>query len=543
MRLSESPSVSSEQTGTAVFDPGPIGRKSDGGVGHGLEEAGPVLAPLLNPGPETEPTLSESRPGTDAAPSNEYETPSSGARTRAEAPLLEDSAEAPPARSDETDAPARDTPAQRGPGSVDDRDDARPDEPGENEEIAPEYGPETGDAPFDDGDPPDAAAESWFGDATQEESLAGPVAALGFAMDADTEESLREGLFDYSGPSTDCGEPQVWQGGLRAAIGALAEGYSTRLVFVDIDGIPYPAGAIHELAAVCEVGTVVIAIGSDGTARPGRELLLAGVSDYLAKPVSAAMVRTAAARAAAAGRPAGGRVAAFAGAGGSGTTTLLAAAALHAAARGCYVSVLDLDRTVAAAALSLDVEPAAGLDQLLDAAGGTSPDPEMIEGVCTRRSDRIEVYAYRWSPSLPAAPQAAAIDALLGALRQRSQLVLVDKQEEYAAGPTPRNSVDLRVFVVEPTGGRAADAARILELLGQQPPVLLVQNHARAIRRRAASGLLRKAGIGAEPDVEIPFEPYLTEAADRGWPQDRVPRSLRTPLTVLIDRLLGAARA
>ena len=380
-------------------------------------------------------------------------------------------------------------------------------------------------------------------EAAQEEMPPGPVAALAFAMDPDTEEALRDGLFHYTGPSPDCDEPQVWPGGLRAAIAALADGYSTRLVFVDIDGVPYPAGAIHELAAVCDVGTVVIAIGSDGTAQPGRELLLAGVSDYLAKPVTAEAVSAAAARASTAGSPAGGRVAGFVGPGGSGTTTLAAAAALQAAARGCYVSVLDLNRSVAATALSLDVEPAAGLDQLLEAAARSAPDPEMVEGVCTRRSDRIEVYAHRWSPSLPAAPEAAAVDRLLVVLRGRSQLVIVDGFEEHAPRSASRAPVDAYVFVVEPVRGRAADAARMMDMLGRDRPVLFVQNHTRAFKRGAGARVLRDAGIGTRPDVAVPFEPFLPEVADRGWPRGRLPRSLRRPMTALTDRLLGSAAA
>ena len=392
------------------------------------------------------------------------------------------------------------------------------------------------DAPADD--------SAWPADADVEEAAAGPAAALAFATDAETEEALRDGLFHYDGPSPDCGEAQVWPGGLRAAIAALADGHATRLVFVDIDGIAYPAGAIHELAAVCEVGTVVIAIGSDDSAQPGRELLLAGVSDYLAKPLTAEAVSAAAARAATAGAPASGRAVGLAGPGGSGTTTLTAALALHAAARGCYVSVLDLDRSVAALALSLDVEPAAGLDQLLEAAVGSAPDSEMIAGVRARRSDRIEIYAHRWNPSLPAAPQAAAVDRVLTALRRRSQLVLVDGLGDTAGGPTDaRAGVDASVLVVEPIAGRAADAARILEAAEGDRPPLLVQNHTRAFKRRAGARALRDAGIERAADIAVPFDPLVPEAADRGWPGDRLPRSLRAPMTALADRLLAGAAA
>ena len=372
----------------------------------------------------------------------------------------------------------------------------------------------------------------------------GPSRALAFAADSDTEAALRDGLLGYVGSSPDHGDPQVWQGGIRAAIAALNEGHSAPLIFVDIDLNAYPAGAIHELAAVCEVGTVVIALGSDNSARPSRELLLAGVSDYLAKPLTAEAVRAAATRAApdAEVRRPGGCVAGFVGCGGSGATTLLAAAALQAAERGCYVSVLDLDRSVSAAALALGVEPAAGLDQLLEAAGRGMPDPEMVEGVRTLRSDRIHVYAHRWSTTLPGIPSPEALDTLLAVLRDRSQLVLVDGLDEPAFRFCPSPEFDARVFVAEPTTWNVAHLGRTTNLLGGDPPLLFVQNHTRAFKRGRGERALRNAGLGITPDITIPFEPALPEATDRGWPQPRLPRSLRKPMRALTDRILEPSR-
>ena len=167
----------------------------------------------------------------------------------------------------------------------------------------------------------------------------------------------------------------------------------------------------------------------------------------------------------------------------------------------------------------------------------------MIAGVRTRRSDRIEIYAHRWNPSLPAAPQAAAVEQVLAALRRRSQLVLVDGLEEAAGGPSRAQAVDASVLVVEPTADRAADAARMLDEPGRDPPPLLVQNHTRAFKRRAGARLLREAGIECSADIAVPFDPLVPEAADRGWPHGRLPRSLRAPMTALADRLLASAAA
>ncbi|MDE0058591.1 MAG: hypothetical protein OXP07_10745 [Defluviicoccus sp.] len=367
-----------------------------------------------------------------------------------------------------------------------------------------------------------------------------PVAALAFATDPDTEDRLREGLLHFETASAGFEDPQVWPGGLRAAIAALADGYSTRLVIVDIDGVAFPAGAINELAEVCEIGTHVIAIGSDDSARLSRELLFAGVSDYLVKPVTAEQVHGAATRATASdrGRPLRGCVAGFVGTGGSGTTTVAAATAVLAAKRGSYVSVLDLNRGVSSLALLLDIEPAAGLDELLDVAGRSETDPQMVDGVRAGRSERISLYAYRWSPSPGAPPQLPAVSWLLTELRQRTQLVLVDGLQDTESSFALLDEVDTRVVTVEPTVEGAFRAARILQRLGETSPSLLVQNHTRAFRRREGSDLLRGAGIGSPADIVIPFEPSLPGIADRGWPQGRLPRGVRKPLAALADRVL-----
>ena len=83
----------------------------------------------------------------------------------------------------------------------------------------------------------------------------GELDALAFATDPHSERALREGLAGLP-------DAQVWPGDLRAAAAALAQGHAPRIVFVDIDDIAYPAGALYELSTVCEVGTIVIALGS-----------------------------------------------------------------------------------------------------------------------------------------------------------------------------------------------------------------------------------------------------------------------------------------
>ncbi len=361
--------------------------------------------------------------------------------------------------------------------------------------------------------------------------------AFGFATDAETEAALREGLEDLR-------DAQVWRGALRSATLALARAGdpAPKLIFVDLDETPYPAGALHELAAVCEVGATVVALGSDYTARFAREALLAGVSDYLVKPVLPEEIASAAAAALAPADDTGGRAAAFAGVGGSGATTLAAAAALLAAERGRYVSVLDLNRLFPALPFVLDVEPAPGLDQLLDTAGGAEPDADLIDGVRAERSDRIAVYAYRWGAEIPPPPRPSAVRRLVAQLRRRSHLVLVDGIGDPEARLTAAAGFDTRVLAVEPTAEGARRGARALSLLDGAPAIFAL-NRTRPIARRAARRALEAAGLKAAPDVAVPFDSAIPPLADRGWPGGRLPASLRKPVGALLDRLAAPAGA
>ena len=366
------------------------------------------------------------------------------------------------------------------------------------------------------------------------------IEALAFATDPRSENALREGLVG-------CRDVQVWPGGLRATVEALDQGQpSPRLLFVDLDETPYPAGAIYELSSVCEVGTVVVALGSDDTARFSREVLLAGVTDYLVKPITATAVREAAARAArSATDSTEGHLVGFAGAGGSGTTTLAAASALRAAERGRYVSILDLNRSFSALSFMLDVEPAGGLVDLLSTTARASLHPEMVDGMRTERSDRIAVYGYPWSPSPPPLAPVWAVCELLVELQRRSHLVIVDGMDDPATRQTLLAMLDVRVVVMEPTATGAVAAARMLARLGPMRgpdwPLVLVHNHTRTFKAETGARTLGRSGVDITPDVVVPFEPTVPALADRGWPDGRLPRPLHAPLDRLVDRVLSSS--
>ncbi len=357
---------------------------------------------------------------------------------------------------------------------------------------------------------------------------------LAFAADAETERVLAGALVERSA--------QVQRGNISTAIKTLAVSPSPQLIVVDLDGSEFPAGQIHELARVCELGTLVIALGSNDTARFARELLVCGVSDYLPKPILMSDMRDAVASVLddqeAQVPMHAGQVVAFASCGGSGATTLAVLTARTAAAQGSYVSLLDLERGYGSLPLMIDVEPAPGLDELFDAAASTvEPAPDLIDGVRTAVSPRISVYGYRPDDSLPPQPTPPAVQWLLEYLANRSHLVIVDGMTDTDTLFPVLENADKRVLVFEPTLVSLNRTAHRLALLGKERRVILVESHTRMRKNALAADEIRYALAGREPDVTMPFESRLPPATNHGWPDRTLSKKYRKALGQLIANL------
>ena len=262
----------------------------------------------------------------------------------------------------------------------------------------------------------------------------GNLYARGFAADAETERALRAGLSDR--------EVKIQRGRLPVALRTLAAEPSPRLVFFDIDGVPDPEAGARELASVCAIGTALIAIGSTDTARLARLLLRLGIADYLVKPLSAAVVRNASASALddLPERPYAGNVVVFAGAPGSGASTLVAAIARGIKAEGSTALVVNLDPVsrslsrllgarepegdLAALLTALDLDPEGDPDEEA-AAWEVTIEPEQLDPVCVPSVPGISLISYPRSGPLPPSPYASAVGAFLRHLANQAHAVLV----------------------------------------------------------------------------------------------------------------------
>ena len=381
--------------------------------------------------------------------------------------------------------------------------------------------------------------------------------AWGFAADAATERALRAGLAGR--------EVRIRRGRLNSALRTLAAEPSPPLVFVDLDGVPEPEEAARELAGVCALGTVLVALGSDDTARRTRSLLRNGISDYLVKPVAAAAVHEASAKALEDRTERGhaGRVVTFAGTAGGGASTLMTTMAEGIAAGGRTATMVDLDPLAGKLAARLGVEPRGDLAELLATIDPGPPEGSdestapgeavdlgppiasgLVDEVIALAGARISLVAYPRTGPPPATPLPRAVCMLLGQLANRTHVVMVSGMSDPDARTEIMRHADARVLIFEPTLSSIASAVHCLALLGKEHSTVLVQCHPRTGRSTLSPAQIRYALAERRPDVVVPFDAAL-HAAATGRARARSPgKAFRKALEEVAERALeGSAPA
>jgi pilus assembly protein CpaE len=104
---------------------------------------------------------------------------------------------------------------------------------------------------------------------------------LAFVADAETERLLQECVTQLA-----LGQGTILRGGITKAIDHLGQHRSPHILIVDLSGVELPISKVNELADVCEPRVAVIAIGNRNEIGLYRDLLHAGVADYVVKPLN-----------------------------------------------------------------------------------------------------------------------------------------------------------------------------------------------------------------------------------------------------------------
>jgi pilus assembly protein CpaE len=337
---------------------------------------------------------------------------------------------------------------------------------------------------------------------------------LAFVADAETDRLLRECVTQLA-----LGQGTIMRGGIAKAVEYLGQHRSPHILIVDISGIDLPVSRINELAEVCEPGVAVVAIGNRNEIGLYRDLLQAGVADYVVKPLNTQLM----AKALASGRAHTGdaspihkklgTMVAFVGTrGGVGTTTLAVNMAWYLANRQSRrVALVDLDLQNGDCALALDIKPNSGLREALS--NPLRIDNTLLERVMTPVGERLFVLSSEEPLSEDLHFTAVAVETLVSALREQFHYVILDVPRIPSA-PYRRalGMADFRVTVADQTLRSVRDMVRLRTAIGEgegkRPNILVVNRHGEGGRHAVTLDELRHV-VEVKPKSVIPFQPTL----------------------------------
>jgi pilus assembly protein CpaE len=344
---------------------------------------------------------------------------------------------------------------------------------------------------------------------------AGRARLMAFVSNGETEASLQDCLSQLS-----FSDATIKSGGIAKAIQLLGVERSPESIIVDISGADMPASRVHDLAQVCEPGVTVIAIGDRNDIGLYRDLVEAGVSEYIVKPATPQLLSKALfpQPGVAEGNPISRKLAkmvAFVGArGGVGTTTLAINLAWYLANRQKRrILLLDLDLHNGDCALALNLRPTPGLCEAL--ANPMRIDNVFLERAMAAHSERLFVLSAEEALHADVEFPAEAVEALVQALRTQFHYIIVDVPRLPGA-PYLRSldMADIRVIVVDQTLRSVRDTVRLQAAFGEGNAAhrnLIVLNRSGEGGRYAMT-LDDMGNVNLRPNIVIPFRPKLFTA-------------------------------
>ena len=338
---------------------------------------------------------------------------------------------------------------------------------------------------------------------------------MSFVLDGRSEASLNS-CFSHLSISN----ATIKRGGIVRAIQYLSAERSPETIIVDISGSDMPASQVHNLAELCEPGVTVIAIGDRNDVGLYRDLVQAGVSEYIVKPVTVQLLAKALSSTptVAEGSPISsklGKMVAVVGArGGVGATTLVMNLAWYLANRqNRRVLLLDLDLQNGDCALALNLKPTPGLREAL-------VNPVRIDSVFLERTvailgDRLFVLSAEEPLRADAEFTAEAVETLVAVLRTQFHYIIADVPRIPAAPYRQALDIaDVRVIVADQTLRSVRDTVRLRDALGKRDPAssdFLVVNRSGEGGCQAVT-LEEMAKVKLRPNFVIPFRPRLFTA-------------------------------
>ena len=370
-----------------------------------------------------------------------------------------------------------------------------------------------------------------------------------FMSDLDAEDVVRATALSFGWPLE-----RIHSGGVHYAVQSLAVSQSPSILLVDLGESGDPMEDINALAEVCEPGTIVIACGRINDVRFYRDLVGAGIHDYLLKPftqdqlqdcIAQAQAIQAGARAAEAAKETPHQMTAVIGVrGGAGCSTIAVSLAWLMSQRDKSTALLDLDVHFGTGALSLDLEPGRGLTDAIE--NPSRIDGLFIERALVRPNDLLGVLSAEAPISQPLTGDGTAFLQLQDELRGAVNCSVIDlPRHMLVQHPALLQDVATAVVVTEFTLAATRDTIRILSWLKANAPatrVLLVANMVPAAGQEEVARKEFESSVERKVDVVIPFDAKLaSQAAKLGKPLAEAAKNAKIGLALveLVDLVMG----
>lgn len=272
---------------------------------------------------------------------------------------------------------------------------------------------------------------------------------------------------------------------------------------------------VGQLAAVCDEGTEVLALGSANDVQTYRSLVTEGVNDYLVAPFNAVQVFEAIeAVVIDPDAPPRGRVIAFVGAtGGAGSSTLAHNVSWSLAQ--LYeddVIILDLDLAFGTAGMAFNMEPQQGIQDALEQPDRL--DEVLLDRYMAEPIEHIKLLSAPASLEADSSIDIQSFDTLLEMVRRTAPFVVLDIPHHWSAwAQHAMMQADEIVLTSTLDLISLRDTKNMLVLLESQrandAPLRLVINHQGAYRKTELSDKDFETALGSSATLIIAHDPAL----------------------------------